>query len=227
MGFEPGVVVNSGAKIKRPEQLASQIALAIRSKHALLNALRVSLQKGEAGPMNMQTTAPIALTALAAILLTACERGERAEHSGSPLEGAWSVASIHVTGPDSATHTTVQPSLFLFGDKHYSMMRVTGNGPRTLAATDSATDVEKLAAYNSFIANTGTYEVADSTLTIHPVVARSPNYMGGSDKYHFRASGDTLWLSNTGADIRTRIGGQLVGPTGTPNATMLVLVRQK
>ena len=85
-------------------------------------------------------------------------------------------------------------------------MRVTGNQPRTLAATDSATDAEKLAAYDSFVANSGTYEVADSTLTIHPIVARSPNYMsGGSDKYHFRVSGDTLWLSNTGADIRTRI----------------------
>ncbi len=177
--------------------------------------------------MNVHTNAPIALAALAAILLTACERGERAEHSESPLEGAWSVVSIHVTGPDSAT-TTVQPSLFLFGDKHYSMMRVTGNQPRTPAAADSATDAEKLAAYNSFIANTGTYEVADSTLTIHPVVARSPNYMaGGSDIYHFRVSGDTLWLSNTGKDIRTRIGGQLVGPSGPTNATALVLVRQK
>ncbi len=177
--------------------------------------------------MNVNTTAPIALAALAAILLTACERGERAEHSESPLEGAWSIASIHVSGPDSAANTTVQPNLFLFGEKHYSMMRATGNQPRTLAATNSPTDAEKLAAYNSFIANSGTYEVADSTLTIHPVVARSPNYMGGSDIYHFRISGDTLWLSNTGADIRTRIGGQLVGPSGTPSATMLGLVRQK
>jgi hypothetical protein len=65
--------------------------------------------------MKVQTTAPIALAALAAILLTACERGE---HSESPLEGAWSVANIHVTGPDSAANTTMQPSLFLFGDKH-------------------------------------------------------------------------------------------------------------
>jgi hypothetical protein len=174
--------------------------------------------------MTMHTNAPMVLAALAAALVSACQQPEGAE---PPLEGAWSVVSMHVTGPDSAG-TTVQPSLFLFGDKHYSMMRVTGNQPRTLAATDSDTDAEKLAAYNSFIANTGTYEVADSTLTIHPVVARSPNYMsGGSDIYHFRVSGDTLWLSNTGKDIRTRIGGQLVGPSGPTNATDLVLVRQK
>jgi hypothetical protein len=175
--------------------------------------------------MNMHTTAAIALTALATTLFTGCQRSESPE---PPLEGAWSITSIRVTGPDSAANATVQPSLYLFGDKHYSMMRVTGNQPRTLAATDSDTDAEKLASYNSFIANTGTYEVADSTLTIHPVVARSPNYMsGGSDIYHFRVGGDTLWLSNTGADIRTMIGGQLVGPTGTPSATTLVLVRQK
>lgn len=175
--------------------------------------------------MSVHTTTSIALAALAVTLLTACQGAEAPE---PPLEGAWKVVSINVTGPASAANTTVQPSLYLFGDKHYSMMRATGNQPRTLSATDSATDAERLAAYNSFIANTGAYEVADSTLTIHPVVARDPNYMaGGSDKYTFRVSGDTLWLSNTGTDIRTMIGGQLVGPSRTPNATALVLVRQK
>jgi lipocalin-like protein len=176
--------------------------------------------------MNVHTTAPIALAALAATLLAACERAEPPESPEPPLEGAWSIVSIRVTGPDSAANTTVQPSVYLFGDRHYSMIRVTGNQPRALAATDSATDAEKIAAYDSFVANAGTYEVADSTLTIHPVVARSPNFMsGGSDKYRFSVSGDTLWLSNTGADLRTMIGGQLVTSAGAP--TMLVLVRQK
>jgi hypothetical protein len=175
--------------------------------------------------MNVHRAAPIPFAALAAAILIGCQKAEAPE---PPLEGAWSVVSIHVAGPDSAANTTVQPSLFLFGDRHYSMMRVTGNQPRTLAAKDSVTDAEKLAAYDSFVANTGTYETADSTLTIHPVVARSPNFMsGGSDKYHFRISGDTLWLSNTGADFRTTIGGQLVTPSGTRSATVLVLVRQK
>ena len=175
--------------------------------------------------MNTHAAVPAALAVLAAALLTGCERAERVE---SPLEGAWSVVSIRVTGPDSSGNTMLQPSVYLFGDKYYSMMRVTGSKPRALAAKDSATDAEKLSAYDSFIANTGTYEVADSTITTHPVVARSPNFMsGGSDKYHFRVSGDTLWLSNSSADLRTKIAGQLVAPAGTPSATMLVLVRQK
>jgi DNA-directed RNA polymerase subunit K/omega len=168
--------------------------------------------------MNVHRATPIGLVAVAAAVLTACQRAEPPEPPESSLEGAWSIVSIRVTGPDSADNTMVQPSVFLFGDRHYSMMRVTGSRARTLAAKDSVTDAEKLA----------TYEVADSTLTIHPIVARSPNFMsGGSDKYVFRVSGDTLWLSNTGADLRTMVGGQLVPLAGTPSATMLVLVRQK
>lgn len=175
--------------------------------------------------MNRHITARLTLAALAATLISACEPAGPAE---PPLEGAWSIVSMGVTGPDSAANPTVQPSVYLFGDTHYSMMRVTGNRPRTLAAGDSVTDAEKLAAYDSFVANTGTYEVSDSTLTIHPVVARSPNFMsGGSDKYHFRVSSDTLWLSTTGADFRTMIGGQLVTPPGAPSPSMLVLVRLK
>lgn len=179
--------------------------------------------------MNVHTAAPIGLVVALAVL-TACQPAQSPAPPAPPqppLVGAWSIVSIRVTGPDSA-NTTVQPSLYLFGDRHYSMMRVTGNQPRTLSAKYNDTDAEKLAAYDSFVANTGTYEVADSTLTIHPTVARSPNFMsGGSDKYDFRVSGDTLWLSNTGADFRTMIGGQLVPSPGTPSAMMLVLVRQK
>jgi hypothetical protein len=170
--------------------------------------------------MRKQTAVSITL---AAILLAGCARPEA---PATPLEGAWSVVSISGSGPDSAPAPTVQPSVYLFGERFYSMMRVTGNQPRMLAATDSATDAEKLAAYDSFIANTGRYEIADSTLTIHPTVARSPNFMaGGSDKYHFRVSGDTLWLSNSGVDLQSMIGGQLVTSRGSPS--MLVLVRQR
>jgi glucose/arabinose dehydrogenase len=174
--------------------------------------------------MHVPSAARFAIATLAATLLAGCQRAESPE---PPLEGAWSIVSLRVAGPDSAA-TTLQPNLFLFTDRHYSMMRVTGNQPRTLAAKDSVTDAEKLAAYDSFIANSGTYEITDSTLTTHPIVARSPNFMsGGSDKYTFRVSGDTLWLANTGADLRTMIGGQLVAPSGPPSATQLVLVRQK
>lgn len=173
--------------------------------------------------MTMNSASKIVLAGLAAAVLTACEAAESSGSSDSPLEGAWSVVSISSAGQD----VMVQPSVILFGDRHYSMMRVTGNQPRTLSATDSVTDAEKIAAYDTFVANSGTYEVMDSTITIHPTVARSPNFMaGGSDKYTYRVSGDSLWLSNTGSDIRSMIGGQLVG-SRNPTASMMVLARQR
>ena len=174
--------------------------------------------------MNARFAASISLAVAAAILLTF----ESAEAQTRSLEGAWKVVSLRSTGADSATAVTVQPSLYIFTRRHYSMMRVTGNEPRAVPATDDFTDAESLAAFNSFIANTGTYEVVGRTLTIHPIVARVPNFSaGGSDKYQFRVKGDTLWLGNTGRDIRQMIGGKLVGPSGTPSGAMFVLVRQK
>lgn len=179
--------------------------------------------------MTLCTAARVAPAALTAFLLSACTPAAAPEAPAAPpLEGAWSVVSLSFTGPDGTTTPAVQPSLYLFGGRHYSMMRVTGDGPRTLAATDSVTDTEKLAAYDTFIANTGTYEVADSTLTIHPIVARSPNFMaGGSDRYTFRVSGDTLWLTSNAADMRMMMGGQLAAPAGASGTTMQVLVRQR
>ena len=181
--------------------------------------------------MQRHTAASLTLAALSALTITACEKAgeEGATKKSNGLQGAWSVVAMRISGPDSASNRTIQPSLYIFVDKHYSMMRVTGNQPRGLAAKDSSTDAEKLAAFDSFVANTGTYEIADSTITIHPIVARSPNFMaGGSDKYHFRVSGDTLWLSNSDTDFRRMMGGQ-VGPTppGPVSPSVLTLVRQK
>ena len=174
--------------------------------------------------MNGQTAARIAL---AATLLTGCEREDDGD-ADSPLEGPWSVVSVRETGPNSAAKTIVPLGLYQFGDRHYSIMRVTSSEPRTLAAGNTLTDGEKLAAYDSFLANAGTYEVADSTLTVHPIVAKSPNFMsGGSDKYHFRVSGDTLMLANTTADLRMNVGGQVVPAPGPPTVVTLVLVRQE
>lgn len=181
--------------------------------------------------MNVLPRPPFALTALAASFLLACAPAAAPvapAAPGSPVAGAWSVASYSVTDSAGTTALAVQPSLYIFAERHYSMMRVTGEGPRTLSATESVTDAERLAAYNTFIANTGTYEISDSTLTIHPVVARSPNFMaGGSDRYTFRVGGDTLWLSNRSTDIRTMIGGQLVTPSGPSSSAVQVLVRQR
>jgi hypothetical protein len=42
--------------------------------------------------------------------------------SAEAMEGAWKVVEIVVTGANPDEHTQSTPSLFIFGQKHYSMM---------------------------------------------------------------------------------------------------------
>ena len=144
--------------------------------------------------MKVRTAAPIVFAAFAAPLLTACERGEAAE---SPIEGAWSVVSSK--GTDSA-NPAVQPSLYLFTDRHYSMMRVNGTAPRPDLPADlanaKASDI--LAVYgNAFTAQSGTYELSRGKLTIHALVAKDPGPMasGSFNTSTYKLDGSTLTIT--------------------------------
>lgn len=73
-------------------------------------------------------------------------------------------------------------------------MLVPGTQPRP-PLPERPTDTERAAAFTWFIANAGTYEAADSLLTIRPMVAKSPNFMRGTTyTMVFRVRGDSLWL---------------------------------
>jgi len=149
-----------------------------------------------------------------------------AQNAKKPIEGVWKVTEIVVTGAGASNVGSPQPGLFIFTRGHYSMMSVPGNQPRALFKAEEPTNEEKIAAFDSFVANTGTYEVTGSTLTIRPMVARYPNFMaGGSDKYQFRIEGNTLWLTEKSADLNTRVGQQVVPSTAPASETRLKLVR--
>jgi hypothetical protein len=120
------------------------------------------------------------------------------------LEGAWRVAASSVTTPDTSfTNTNPQPSLYIFLERHYSVMFVPGNEPRALFSGDQLvlgaeepTDAEKIAAFDSFIANSGTYEVTGSTLTTRPIVAKTPNFMAGESlTFTYEFEGESLRLT--------------------------------
>ncbi len=51
-----------------------------------------------------------------------------------------------------------------------------------------------LAQYGSFIVNTGTYEISGSTVTFRPMIARSPEFVGGNTGANFQLEGDVLTL---------------------------------
>src|SRR5215472_1285872 len=115
------------------------------------------------------------LKVLVVVTMLAMTLAAQSGSSRGPLEGTWKVTEIVVTGANSATTPNPQPGLFIFTRTHYSFMRVAANEPRPLFKAEAATNDEKLKAYDSFAGTTGTYDVSGTTLTIRPIVARSPN----------------------------------------------------
>src|SRR5678810_559158 len=134
------------------------------------------------------------------------------------LEGAWRVAEIVVTGANASTTSNPQPGLFVFTRKHYSFWRASGDQPRPLFK-GAPTNAEKIMAFNSFAGTTGTYEMSGTTLTVRPVVARTPNCMGGGAflTYQFRVDGNTLSLTQKSSDVNC-----LSGQPALPSPAALV-----
>ncbi len=137
------------------------------------------------------------LTALAVVIFTPLT----AQAQSSALQGAWTITEVSVTTPDrSWTEANPQPGLYIFLEPHYSTLIVRGSEPRELFS-DDPTDAEFLAAFgNAFIANSGTYEVSGTTLTVRPLVAKRPNSMSNNSyTYTYRVEGDTLRLTLSAA----------------------------
>jgi len=66
-----------------------------------------------------------------------------------PLEGAWKVAEIVVTGAGASNTPNPQPGLFIFTRTHYSLMWAPGNQPRPLFKAEEPTNAEKTVAFDS------------------------------------------------------------------------------
>ena len=106
------------------------------------------------------------------------------------------------------------------------MMGTLGDRPRVLFKSLDPTNEEKVAAFNSFWGNSGTYEVSGDVLTIHPVVARMPNFMaGGFQRYQFRLDGNSLLLTSKSTDENYRVGEQVLPDSRPTNETRTKLVR--
>ena len=115
---------------------------------------------------------------------------------GGPLEGAWVATSR--TDAEGNTSDEVSPALYVFTGNHYSIMIATGDRPRS--AGEEMTEQERIAAYDSFIANSGRYEIDGNILKTRAYVAKSPDYMGdwpdNEQTYEFEVDGETLTLTN-------------------------------
>ena len=123
-----------------------------------------------------------------------------AAQGSSQLAGGWVIASWQST--DGRVDSTPQRGLFIFTESgHYSIMYVPDDQPRPRWTGTAMTDAEKMAAYDSFIANTGRYSVQGSDITYEAYIAKNPNYMadfgtpaGNAGTIAFTLQGDLLTL---------------------------------
>jgi hypothetical protein len=116
------------------------------------------------------------------------------------IQGVWKPVQVVIdSGADAGRHTSdVQPGLLIFAKRHYAMMYVTGFKPRAVPS-DSASDQELGLSFVPFIANGGTYQRTDSTITFSPSVAKHPAVMTGTPITRpIRVKGDTLWFMGPG-----------------------------
>ena len=103
--------------------------------------------------------------------------------SRSPLEGVWKVLEVssRVHGADWTVATPPYLSVYIFTPTHYSYMFAPGAGPRRLFAGDPnrPSEAEKVAAYDSIVASSGTYILTGTTLIMTASLHKNPNEMTG------------------------------------------------
>ena len=107
------------------------------------------------------------------------------------IEGAWRLEEFESANLPSPAET---PGLMILADGRYSRVFVRGREPRQPIGPD-ATPAEQLASWNPFIANSGTYTLEGSTLTLDIVVAKVAGVMGTSTTVEVEFDGDALLLT--------------------------------
>jgi hypothetical protein len=136
-----------------------------------------------------------------------------------PLEGVWRITErITPAGHPRANgvdvrQTDPQANLLIFTEHYYSEVIEMGQGRRPEAPEPAdplhLTDAEKLACYNQwrpFTANSGTYEIHESVLTRHAIVAKNLNAMRGGTGVPFDIrveDENTIWLMPAGTFTTT------------------------
>ena len=116
------------------------------------------------------------------------------------LQGAWKISEVATRSPGGNWAISTPPylSVYIFTSRHYSYMFAPGTGPRRLFVGDpnQPTDAEKVAAYDSIVAGTGTYDVTGSILTLNAILHKNPNEMAGEAlKYGVEIDGPVLRLT--------------------------------
>ena len=123
-----------------------------------------------------------------------------AQSKTGSLQGVWQTVELTITGPGARTITLPEPlaNLTIFSGRHYTRVEVQTEKPRPiLAAPATATADELRATWGPFVAEAGTFEVTDNTITMRPIASKNPAIMGPgiSLTYSFKIEGKTMWVT--------------------------------
>ena len=111
------------------------------------------------------------------------------------IVGVWQIKDFAKQNGNRLLGDRIIPSLFIFAYRHYCMVWVLSAEPqRAFAEPWHPTDAEKIERFDSLVVNAGTYEIAGSTITAHPIVARIPEFVGGRLVCEYQVEGDSLQL---------------------------------
>ena len=116
------------------------------------------------------------------------------------VKGAWKITEVWSRSRGGAWTAGATPylSIYMFTDKHYSYMFAPGREPRRLFAggPSQPTNAEKVAAYDTFVAGSGTYSLTGSTLMLTAILHKNPNEMTGHPlKYSVELDDNTLRMT--------------------------------
>ena len=131
--------------------------------------------------------------------------------TATQLIGSWKLVSVEDTMKDG----TVKPAPGLGPHaKGYLMYEPDGHMCAALMDPDrpswnepyKATDAEKIASFDTFIAYCGTYKLDSerSTVTHYPEVAWMPSYVGSNQARPFTLEGNRLIITVTISDPKTQ-----------------------
>jgi len=143
---------------------------------------------------------------LIALLLAATSLAQTAMPAPTvaQLPGTWKLVSIEDTMKDGKVLPSAQfgphPHGFLMYQPDGYMCASIMDGDRPVwKDTAKATDAEKIAYYDSFIAYCGAFKLdsATSTVTHFPEIAWTPSYVGSTQPRPFRLEGNRLIITAT------------------------------
>lgn len=117
------------------------------------------------------------------------------------LLGTWKLVSVEgtVTGQAKPTlpYGTHPVGFLMYQADGHMCAQLTNEGAAPWKDPAKATDAQKIAYYESFIAYCGTFKLdaQNSTVYHYPTVAWSPSYLGSTQPRPFRLQGDKLIIT--------------------------------